>query len=79
MKDKSDNKTLGLSSAKSNAERQKKFRDSMSESVEYVRLNCYISHKADKQLKKLMASHGFNKKLAVSFVLEQLADLEDAD
>lgn len=83
MKDKRDTKTLELGLAKSNAERQREHRERIKRIPDTVRLNTYISKKADANLALTMEEYSLTKKEAITIILEslpknQLADVLDS-
>lgn len=79
MKDKKDKNTLELALAKTNAERQKEYRERIKNKQGSVRLNTYISDIADQKLNQVMNTHSLSKKDAIALILESLTDNQIKD
>lgn len=79
MKDKKDKNTLELALAKTNAERQREYRERIKNKQGSVRLNTYISDIADQKLNQVMNIHSLSKKDAIALVLESLTDNQIKD
>lgn len=79
MKDKKDKNTLELALAKTNAERQREYRERIKNKQSSVRLNTYISDAADQKLNQVMNIHSLNKKDAISLILQSLTDNQIKD
>ncbi len=79
MKDKRDTKTLELGLAKTNAERQRDHRERIKRIPGTVRLNTYISKKADDNLALFMEELGLSKKEAITVILEALPEIQLTD
>ncbi|SEM30135.1 hypothetical protein [Acinetobacter sp. DSM 11652] len=79
MKDKKDKNTLELALAKTNAERQREYRERIKNKQGSVRLNTYISDIADQKLNQVMNTHSLSKKDAIALILESLTDNQIKD
>lgn len=79
MKDKKDKNTLELALAKTNAERQREYRERIKNKQGSVRLNTYISDIADQKLNQVMNIHSLSKKDAIALILESLTDNQIKD
>lgn len=79
MKDKKDKNTLELALAKTNAERQREYRERIKNKQASVRLNTYISDIADQKLNQVMNIHSLSKKDAIALILESLTDNQIKD
>lgn len=74
MKDKHDTKTQSLQLSKTNAERQKEYRERVKRSKRPHRLDTYISHQARLQLDAYMQRNDLGQIEAVTQIFESMAD-----